>query len=141
MRAGWCQLSGTDGGGVLYYTCERAAADGPCEHARQIEHADSLERILDVPGIGKHALGRLADFGYEHGVDVGLVYPVRRHVHLLERAQRSGAEVSLQHDCLELFRGPLCERGRDGLLGGPALQDVEDTLFVAGGVCTVGMNI
>jgi hypothetical protein len=70
-----------------------------------------------------------------------LVYPVRRHVHLLERAQRSGAEVSLQHHRLELFRGPLCERGRDGLLGGLALQDVEDTLFVAGGVCTVGMNI
>jgi hypothetical protein len=55
---------------------------------------------------------------------------MRRHVHRLERAQRRGAEVPLEHDRLELFCGPLGERGCDGLLGGFALQNVEQTLFM-----------
>ena len=48
-----------------YITCERATADGPREHARQIEHADAFEGVSDVPGIAEHPLGRVADLGYE----------------------------------------------------------------------------
>jgi hypothetical protein len=105
-------------------TCERATTDGPREHARQIEDADPLERIPDVSRIGENALGRVADLVYEHRIDIRLIYPVWRQVHRLERAQGSGAEVSLEHDRLELFSGPLGECGRDGLLGRLALQDV-----------------
>ena len=117
-----------------HHTCERATADRPREHARQIEHADALEGVSDVPRIAEHALGRVADLGYEYRVDVRLVYPVRRHVHRFERAERGGAEAPLEHDRLELFCGPFGERGCDGLLGGLALQNVEETLFMAGGV-------
>jgi len=74
------------GGRAPYRTCERATADRPREHARQIEHADSLEGVADVPRIPQHALGRVADLGYEYRVDVRLVDPVRRHVHRFERA-------------------------------------------------------
>jgi hypothetical protein len=102
-------------------TCERAATDGPRKDARQIEDADSLECVSDVSGIGEHTLRRVADLGYEHRVDVRLVYPVRRHVHVLERAQRGGAQVPLKRDRLELFGGPLGECGGDGLLGRLAL--------------------
>lgn len=80
--------------------------------------------------IAEHPLGRVADLGYEYRFDVRLVYPVQRHVHRLERAQRRGAEVPLEHDRLELFCGPLRERGRDGLLGGLAPQNVEQILFM-----------
>jgi len=40
--------------------------------------------------------------------------------------------VPLEHDRLELLCGPLGERGCDGLLSGLALQNVEQTLFMAG---------
>jgi hypothetical protein len=56
---------------------------------------------------------------------------VRRPVHRFERAQRSCAQVSLEGDRFELFCGPFGERGRYGGLGGLALQDVEQTLFMA----------
>ena len=112
-------------------TCERAATDGPREHARQIEDADPFERVSDVSGIGEHALGRVADLGYENRVDVRLVYPVRRHVHRLERAQRGGAQVPLKHNRLKFFGGPLGECSRDGFLGRLALQDIQQSLLVA----------
>ena len=80
--------------------------------------------------IAEHPLGRVVDLGYEYRFDVRLVYPVQHHVHCLKRAQRCGTEVPLEHDCLELFCGPLRERSRDGLLGGLAPQNVEQILFM-----------
>lgn len=56
---------------------------------------------------------------------------MRRLVHNFERAQRGCAEVSLLGGRFELLRGPFGQRGCHGGLGGLALQDVEQTLFVA----------
>ena len=113
----------------MRFTCERAPADGPREHARQIEHADPLEGILDVAcsigTITKQALGRVANLGDRYCVDVRLEYPMRRAVHNFERAQRGCTEVSLEGDRFKLLRGPFGQRGCYRGLGGLALQDVE----------------
>ena len=94
-----------------------------------------MKRILDGDGAywvaiaTKRTPGCFADLSDRYWIDVRLVYPVRCPVHRFERAQRGCAEVSPQGN---RFCGPFSERGCYGGLGGLALQDVEQTLFMAG---------
>ena len=67
-------------------TCECAAAYGPREHAGQIEHADALERVLDVARVREDPLGGVADLVDVERVDVRLVYALWGLVHDVIRA-------------------------------------------------------
>jgi hypothetical protein len=75
------------GENVIYL---RACARRRAPRARVSDRARESLRAHDVAcwTSAKNTLGRFVDLGDLYWVDVRLVYPVRRPVHLFERAQR-----------------------------------------------------